>query len=222
MDRLACWLASLPITSDDIVLSVLGALVGLAFTLPVTYLVVERIIERNERKRLAPVEVTAKERLRSKLGVGFLTTFLITLVIDTTSAVREQAPIPREVLLLHIEKLKTAQSDLEVLLGIYNNVLDIEIELLTSDVILQIEHLQEDFEYLAEIPQRPPTESHASHIEQLLLRTVHLTKEELIALGTDNQQIRALEDWLTVYTKERRPVQKREQPIEVRGGHTIS
>ncbi len=212
----------MPITADDITLGFIAALMGLAVTLPVTYLIVDRVVANNEKKRLGPVERLAKERLRSKLGVGFLTTFLITLVIDVTSAVREQAPIPREVLLLHIEKLKTAQSDLEVLLGIYNNVLDIEIELLTSDVILQIEHLQEDFEYLAEIPQRPPTESHASHIEQLLLRTVHLTKEELIALGTDNQQIRALEDWLTVYTKERRPVQKREQPIEVRGGHTIS
>src|SRR5436190_6338908 len=212
----------LVITLDDIELSLISALIGLAVTIPVTYLIVDRVVARHDRKKLEPVERLAKERLRSKLGVGFLTTFLITLVIDVTSAVREQAPIPKEVLLLHIEKLNTAQSDLEVLLGIYNNVLDIEIELLTSGVILQIEHLQEDFEYLAEIPQRPPTESHASHIEQLLLRTVHLTKEELIALGTDNQQIRALEDWLTVYTKERRPVQKREQPIEVRGGHTIS
>src|SRR5206468_1443171 len=112
---------------------------GLAVTLPVTYLIVDRVVANNEKKRLGPVERLAKERLRSKLGVGFLTTFLITLVIDVTSAVREQAPIPREVLLLHIEKLKTAQSDLEVLLGIYNNVLDIEIELLTSDVILQRE-----------------------------------------------------------------------------------
>src|SRR6059036_1995611 len=194
------------ITLDDIDLSLISALIGLAVTIPVTYLIVDRVVARHDRKKLEPVEKLAKERLRSKLGVGFLTTFLITLVIDITSAVGEKKTLSKDVLSLHIEKLKTAQSDLEVLLGIYNNVLDIEIELLTSDVILQIEHLQEDVEYLAEIPQRPPTESHASHIEQLLLRTVHLTKEELIALGTDNQQIRALEDWLTVYTKERRPV----------------
>jgi len=60
---------------------------------------------------------------------------------------------------------------------------------------------------------RPPTESHASHMEQVLLKAVHLTKEELIALGTDNAQIRALEDWLTQYTRERRPLAKKEQPI---------
>jgi hypothetical protein len=212
----------LAITSDDIILAFLAAVIGLAVTLPVTYLIVDRVVANNEKKKLGPVERLAKERLRAKLGVGFLTTFLITLVIDVTSAVREQAPIPKEVLSLHIEKLKTAQSDLEVLLGVYNNVLDVEIARLTSDVILQIEHLQEDFEYLAEIQPRPPTESHASHIEQLLLKTVHLTKQELVALGTDNQQIHALEDWLTQYTKERKPVSKREQPIEVRGGHTIS
>ena len=212
----------MPITSDDILLAFISAVIGLAVTLPVTYLIVDRVVANNEKKKLGPVERLAKERLRAKLGVGFLTTFLITLVIDITSAVREQAPIPKEVLSLHIEKLKTAQSDLEVLLGVYNNVLGIEIARLTSDIILQIEHLQEDFEYLAEIQPKPPTQSHASHIEQLLLRAVHLTKEELVALGTDNQQIDALENWLTQYTKERKPPMKREQPIEVRGGHTIA
>ncbi|MBO0888453.1 hypothetical protein J2P12_05070, partial [Candidatus Bathyarchaeota archaeon] len=200
------------ITSDDILLSFISAVIGLAVTLPVTYLIVDRVVANNEKKKLGPVERLAKERLRAKLGVGFLTTFLITLVIDITSAVREQAPIPKEVLSLHIEKLKTAQSDLEVLLGVYNNVLGIEIARLTSDIILQIEHLQEDFEYLAEIQPKPPTQSHASHIEQLLLRTVQLTKEELITLGTDNQQIDALEAWLTQYTKGRKPAVKREQP----------
>lgn len=212
----------MPITADGLELDLLSALIGLAVSIPVTYLIVDRVVANNEKKRLVPVAKLAKERLRSKLGVGFLTTFLITLVIDITSAVREKAPIPKEVLSLHIEKLKTAQSDLEVLLGVYNNVLDVEIARLTSDVILQIEHLQEDFEYLAEIQPKPPTESHAVHIEQLLLRTVHLTKQELIALGTDNQQIRALEEWLTQYTRQWRTVPKREAPIEVRGGHTIS
>src|SRR5881628_2904740 len=221
MDRLACWLASLPITSDDIVLSVLGALVGLAFTLPVTYLVVERIIERNERKRLAPVEVTAKERLRSKLGVGFLTTFLITLVIDTTSAVKERKALPKDTLQLHISKLKSAQSDLEMLIGAYNNVLSVEIEHLTSSIILFIEHLQEDFEYLAQIYPKPPTKVHASHIEDIILKTVKVTKEELEVLGTDSVQIRALEEWLTNYTRTRvAPTEPREM-VEVSGKHQI-
>jgi hypothetical protein len=212
----------LAITADDITLSFISAIIGLAVTLPVTYLIVDRVVANNEKKKLTPVEKLAKERLRAKLGVGFLTTFLVTLVIDITSAVREKSPIPKDVLSLHIEKLKTAQSDLETLLGVYSNVLDVEIARLTSDVILQIEHLQEDFEYLAELSPRPPTQSHATHIEQLLLKTVHLTKQELVALGTENQQIRALEDWLTEYTKEPRPSPKKEQPIEVRGGHTIS
>src|SRR5881628_1734899 len=209
------------ITLDDIDLSLISALIGLAVTIPVTYLIVDRVVARHDRKKLGPIEKLAKERLRSKLGVGFLTTFLITLVIDITSASREKSPIPKDVLMLHIEKLKTAQSDLETLLGVYSNVLDVEIARLTSDVVLQIEHLQEDFEYLAETHPRPPTQSHASHMEQVLLKTVHLTKQELIALGTDNTQIRALEDWLTQYTRETRPLPKKEQPIAVRGGHTI-
>ncbi len=139
----------MPITADGLELDIVSALIGLAVSVPVTYLIVDRVVANNERKRREPVEKLAKERLRSKLGVGFLTTFLITLVIDITTAVKEKAPIPKEVLLLHIEKLKTAQSDLEVLLGVYNNVLDVDITRLTSDVILQIEHLQEDFKYLA-------------------------------------------------------------------------
>jgi hypothetical protein len=212
----------LPITSDDILLAFIAAVIGLAVTLPVTYLIVDRVVANNEKKKFGPIERLAKERLRAKLGVGFLTTFLITLVIDVTSASRERSPIPKDVLLLHIEKLKTAQSDLETLLGVYSNVLDVDIARLTSDVILQIEHLQEDFEYLAETEPRPPTQSHASHMEQVLLKTVHLTKEELVALGTDNSQIRALEDWLVQYTRESRPLpNKEEEAIPVRGGHTI-
>ena len=212
----------MPITLGDIELSVIAALIGLAVTLPITYLIVDRIVDNNEKKKLVPVEKLAKERLRSKLGVGFLTTFLITLVIDITSAVREKAPIPKEVLSLHIEKLKEAQSDLEVLLGVYNSVLDVDVSRLTSDVILQIEHLQEDFEYLAETSPRPPSEIHAVHIEELLLKTAHLTKQELVALGTDNQQIQALEEWLTTYTKQWKTVLKRgQQPVEVSGGHAI-
>ena len=210
----------MPITADGLELDTISALIGLAVSVPVTYLIVDRVVANNEKKKLKPVEKLAKERLRSKLGVGFLTTFLVTLVIDITSASREKSPIPRDTLMLHIEKLKTAQSDLENLLGVYSNVLDVDIARLTSDVILQIEHLQEDFEYLAETEPRPPSDSHAAHIEQLLLKTVHLTKEELVALGTDNLQIQALEEWLTQYTRERTPA-RREQPIAVRGGHTI-
>lgn len=207
---------------DEIDLSLLSALIGLAVTLPVTYLIVDRIVENNAKKKMIPVEKLARERLRSKLGVGFLTTFLITLVIDVTTAVKEHRPIPKDVLSLHIEKLKTAQSDLEMLLGVYNNVLTVNITGLTSDVILKIEHLQEDFEYLAEIYPKGPTQTHASHIEKIILQTVRATKGELEILGADNVQIRALEDWLTKFTKAPQVVAEREEPIEVMGGHLIT
>ena len=168
----------LAITLDDIDLSLISALIGLAVTLPVTYLIVDRVVARRDRKKLEPVEKLAKERLRSKLGVGFLTTFLITLVIDVTSAVGEKQGLPKDVISLHIEKLKGAQSDLEMLLGVYNNVLDVKTTHLTSSIILFIEHLQEDFEYLSQIYPKPPTRVHASHIEDIILKTVKLTKEE--------------------------------------------
>src|SRR2546427_10579630 len=71
--------ALLAITLDDLVLSAIAAFMGLGVTLPVTYLVVDRLIERNEKKRLEPIEVTAKERLRTKPRVGSLTTRLTTL-----------------------------------------------------------------------------------------------------------------------------------------------
>src|SRR6266852_1564279 len=147
----------LAITLDDIDLSLVSALIGLAVTLPITYLIVDRVVARHDRKKLE------KERLRSKLGVGFLTTFLITLVIDVTSAVGEKKGLSKDVISLHIEKLKGAQSDLEMLLGVYNNVLDVKTTHLTSSIILFIEHLQEDFEYLSQIYPKPPTRVHASH-----------------------------------------------------------
>src|SRR2546421_670051 len=59
---------SLPITLDDIELSVIAAFIGLAVTLPITYLIVDRIIDNNEKKKLGPIEKLAKERLRSKLA----------------------------------------------------------------------------------------------------------------------------------------------------------
>jgi len=212
----------LPITIDDIDLSLISALIGLAVTIPFTYLIVDRVVERIERKKLIPVAKLAKERLRSKLGVGFLTTFLITLVIDITSAVREKHAIPKDTLSIHIEKLKSAQSDLEMLLGVYNNVLDVEITRLTSDIILDIEHLQEDFEFLAEVYPKGPSQTHAAHIEKVILHTVHMTKQELERLGADNLQIRALEDWLTQFTKNKPEPPKLEEHIEVMGGHLIT
>ena len=211
----------LAITIDDIDLSLISALIGLAVTIPVTYLIVDRVVARHDRKKLEPVEKLAKERLRSKLGVGFLTTFLITLVIDVTSAAGEKGSLPKELISLHIEKLKGAQSDLEMLLGVYNNVLDVRSTHLTSSIILFIEHLQEDFEYLAQIYPKPLSRVHASHIEDLILKTVKLTKEELVALGTDSAQIRALEEWLTNYTKTRADGKEPREMIEVSGKHQI-
>jgi len=211
----------LAITLDDIDLSLISALIGLAVTLPVTYLIVDRVVARHDRKKLEPVEKLAKERLRSKLGVGFLTTFLITLVIDVTSAVGEKRGLSKDLISLHIEKLKGAQSDLEMLLGVYNNVLDVKTTHLTSSIILFIEHLQEDFEYLSQIYPKPPTRVHASHIEDIILKTVKLTKEELTVLGTDSVQIRALEEWLTAYTRNRAPSSDAREMIEVSGKHQI-
>jgi len=211
----------LAITLDDIDLSLVSALIGLAVTLPITYLIVDRVVARHDRKKLEPVEKLAKERLRSKLGVGFLTTFLITLVIDVTSAVGEKKGLSKDVISLHIEKLKGAQSDLEMLLGVYNNVLDVRTTHLTSSIILFIEHLQEDFEYLSQIYPRPPTKVHASHIEDVILKTVKLTKEELEVLGTDNAQIRALEQWLTDYTRTRIAPSEPREMIEVSGKHLV-
>ena len=221
MEMIRLIVQPLVITLDDIDLSLISAFIGLAVTIPVTYLIVDRVVARHDRKKLEPVEKLAKERLRSKLGVGFLTTFLITLVIDITSAVGEKKTLSKDVLSLHIEKLKGAQSDLEMLLGVYNNVLDVKTTHLTSSIILFIEHLQEDFEYLQQIYPKPPTRVHASHIEDVILKTVKLTEEELETLGTDSVQIRALEEWLTNYTKTRVAPSEPREIIEVSGKHQI-
>jgi hypothetical protein len=142
-------------------------------------------------------------------------------VIDVTSAVGEKRELSKDVLSLHIEKLKGAQSDLEMLLGVYNNVLDVKTTHLTSSIILFIEHLQEDFEYLSQIYPKPPTRVHASHIEDIILKTVKLTKEELEILGTESVQIRALEEWLTHYTRNRVAPSEPREMIEVSGKHQI-
>jgi NADH:ubiquinone oxidoreductase subunit 4 (subunit M) len=131
-------------TFDDFLFSLMGALLGLVVSLPVTYLVVDRIVERNSKRQLEPVTVMAKERLSSKLGVDSLTTMLITLVIDVRSTLNEGKPIPKDVSELTISKLKSFQSDLEVLLGIYNNVLPVKMAHLTGSIISQIEHLLTD------------------------------------------------------------------------------
>ncbi|MDA4128239.1 MAG: hypothetical protein OK422_02050 [Thaumarchaeota archaeon] len=209
------------ITPDDIILSLIGAFVGLAVTLPVTYLVVDRIIERNERKRLAPLEKMAKERLRSKLGVGSLTTLLITLVIDIRAALEDKRAIPKDVAQLYISKLKSSQSDLEMLIGVYNQVLTVELTHATSGVIAQIEHLQEDVQFMVEIYPRPPTATHVAHTERVILVTVQLTKRELDLLGEDDEQIKALEAWLTEYGEKKAVAAEPEEPVMVSGKHEL-
>ena len=208
------------ITADDITLATVGALIGLAVTLPVTYLVVDRVVERREKKRLEPIERTAKERLRSKLGVGSLTTLLITLSIDVRTSMEEKRALSKEVSQLYIAKLKSFQSDLEMLLGVYNNVLSVEIEHVTGNIITQVEHLQEDLQYLVELHPRHATETHVDHIEHVILLTVQLTQKELDLLGESNDQIRALEEWLLEQgSKHVHP--EPEEPIEVSGKHTL-
>src|SRR5438874_12076121 len=86
----------LVITLDDIDLTLISALIGLAVTIPVTYLIVDRVAARHDRTKLEPAEKLAKERLRSKHGVGFLTTFLITLMIDINSAVGAQKTLSKD------------------------------------------------------------------------------------------------------------------------------
>jgi hypothetical protein len=210
----------LSITLDDIELSVIAALIGLLVTLPVTYLVVDRIVERNERARLKPIEVTAKERLKSKLGVGSLTTFLITLAIDVRTSMEEKKPLSREVAQLYTARLKSFQSDLEMLLGVYNNVLTVEVEHTTAGVIAQIEHLEEDMQYVMEIHPRHATETQVDHIEHVILEAVRLIKKELDAIGTGSRQVGALEEWLLLETnKHSHP--EHQEPIEVSGKHTL-
>jgi hypothetical protein len=211
----------LPITLDDITLSVIAALIGLLVTLPVTYLVVDRIVERNERNRLKPIEITAKERLKSKLGVGSLTTFLITLAIDVRTSMEEKKAMSREVAQLYASRLKSFQSDLEMLLGVYNNVLSVEVEHTTASIISQIEHLEEDIQYVMEIHPRHATETQVDHIEHVILVAVRFIKKELDALGAGSMQVGALEEWLTLES-EKHLHPEHQEPIEVSGKHTLT
>ncbi len=211
----------MPITLDDVTLSVIAALIGLLVTLPVTYLVVDRIIERNERNRLKPIEITAKERLKSKLGVGSLTTFLITLAIDVRTSMEEKKAMSREVAQLYASRLKSFQSDLEMLLGVYNNVLTVEVEHTTASIISQIEHLEEDIQYVMEIHPRHATETQVDHIEHVILVAVRLIKKELDALGAESRQVGALEEWLLLES-EKHSHPEHQEPIEVSGKHTLT
>lgn len=208
------------ITFDDITLAFIGAIMGLVVTLPVTYLIVDRIVERNARKELEPVRMVAKDRLTSKLGVGFLTTFLITMIIDVTRAFDEKRPLERELAESYVTKLKGVQSDLEMLLGVYNRVLAVDVEHLTGSVISSLEHLQEDFAFLAETYPKPPSGTHILHIRSVILQTVRETKQLLEKLGADEVQIDALEKWLTEASR-KSALRTREERLQVSGGHTV-
>jgi hypothetical protein len=209
-----------PITSNDIVLSFIAAVISLAVTLPVTYLVVDKIVERNAEKELEPVRRVATERLKSKLGVGFLTTFLITLTIDVTRAFDEKRPVEKDLAESYTVRLKSAQGDLELLLGVYNRVLTVGAEELTGKVISSLEHLQEDFQFLADRYPKPPSATHVRHIETVVLGTVRQTKQVLEALGADDAQVDALEKWLAE-TCSRPSPKGGEERVEVSGSHAV-
>jgi len=210
------------ITTDDIVLSLVSAFVGLAVTLPVTYLIVDRIVKNRQKKELAPVERTAIQRLRTKLGTHYLTNYLVTLVVEITNALEKHMAIPREVADSYALRLKDSQNDIEIILDIYNQVLTTKVKDSVGAVILQIEHLQEDFEYLAQIYPKPITTVLGSHIQDTILKTVRQAKEVMKELGADNIQIKALEEWLVQFKSKPSMVVRPEPPIAVSGGHEIS
>src|SRR5215831_4045182 len=166
----------MPITSDDIVLAFISALIGLIVTIPFTYLIVDRVVRNRKQKELAPVEHNAIQRLKTKLGPYFLTNYLITLVVEITKAVEEKRAIPKEVATTYASKLKDSQNDIEILLDVYNQVLSNKIKELAGAIILQVEHLQEDFDYVAEIYPKPISAVLASHIQDTVLKTVRVIK----------------------------------------------
>ena len=186
----------LAITTDDIVLGFISALIGVVVTIPVTYLIVDRVVQNREKKELSVVERIGVQRLRTKLGPYFLTNYLITLVVEITKAVEEQKVIPRDVAASYSTKLKDSQDDVEMILDIYSHVLTTRVIELAGAIILEIEHLQEDFDYLAQIYPKPITPVLASHIQDTILKAVRVTKEELKQLGAEGAHIKALEDWL--------------------------
>ncbi len=209
------------ITPDDILMSLVGSLIGLAISIPFTYLIVNRVVERREKKKLSVVERTGAQRLRTKLGPYFLTNYLVTLVVEITRAVEEQKVIPKEVARSYSERMKDSQNDIEIILDIYSEVLSTKVIELAGGIILQIEHLQEDFDYLSQIYPKPISPVLASHIQDTILKAVRVTKEELKELGLEESHTRALEDWLVQFkTKQPTEPQSRER-IEVSGGHEI-
>lgn len=214
------WL-SLAITSDDIILAFIGALIGLAVTIPVTYLIVDRVVEKREKKELAVVEHIGVQRLRTKLGPYFLTNYLITLVVEITKAVEEEKVVPRDVAVSYASKLKDSQDDVERILDIYSHVLTTKVIELAGAIILQIEHLQEDFDYLAQIYPKPITPVLASHIQETILKAVRVTKEELKELGAEGSHIKALEDWLIQFKTKHPSTLQTGEPIQISGGHEI-
>ncbi len=209
------------ITTDDVLLSFLAAIIGLLVTIPFTYLIVDRVVERREKKKLAVVERTGIQRLKTKLGPYFLTNYLVTLVVEITKAVDEQKVIPKDVATSYSEKLKDSQNDVEMILDIYNEVLSTKVIELAGAIILQIEHLQEDFDYLAQIYPKPITPVLASHIQDTILKAVRVTKEELKELGAEGSHIKALEDWLVQFKTKHPTGPQTRQPIEISGGHEI-
>ena len=208
------------ITINDVLLSLMGSFIGLAVSIPFTYLIVNRVVARSEKKKLAVVERTGIQRLRTKLGPYFLTNYLVTLVVEITKAVEEQKVIPREVAASYSAKLKHSQDDIEIILDIYNEVLTTRVIELAGTVILQIEHLEEDFDYLAQIYPKPITPVLASHIQDTILRAVRVTKEELQELKAEGSHIKALEDWLVQF-KTKHPQTPQAKPIEISGGHEL-
>src|SRR5213594_4408451 len=208
------------ITTDDILLSLIAAIIGLIVTIPFTYLIVDRVVERREKKKLAVVERTGIQRLKTKLGPYFLTNYLVTLVVEITKAVDEQK-VSRDVAISYSEKLKDSQNDVEMILDIYNEVLSTKVIELAGAIILQIEHLQEDFDYLAQIYPKPITPVLASHIQDTILKAVRVTKEELKELGAEGSHIKALEDWLVQFKTKHPTGPQTRQPIEISGGQEI-
>ena len=58
-------------------------------------------------------------------------------------------------------------------------------------------------------------------MESAILQTVNLTRQALVLLGAEDEQIRALGEWLIQYGKSRPSPIEREKPIEVSGKHQI-
>jgi hypothetical protein len=143
------------------------------------------------------------------------------LVVEVTRAVEEKRVIPKDVAASYSSRLKDSQNDVEMILDIYSHVLTTKIVELAGAIILQIEHLQEDFDYLAQIFPKPITPVLASHIQDTILKAVRVTKEELKELRAEDAHVKALEDWLVEFKRKHPSVTQTGQPIRISGGHEI-